>query len=260
MDFSPSIKQKHAERKTKRSQKDKRIEEVDKTDVEPAEEVPTAQKRRELPYVEVPPLKAVACPVMQTAQGTAHGKSPQAYKSHAPVEEEVDIEKLVEQVLDIEVNVSLRSLAGASTAVREEIKKQVTRVRKLAEKPTPSVMDTDHLRSKKVRLQDLAALVFMLMEDVSEKLPKGYLVADDPVLRMGHLDIALQVHILEDPPYRVLLERSFDTFASSKIDNSNDGNTVITLTDPNTKETCVIPTYKCGESPDELSHSKQLPF
>jgi hypothetical protein len=53
-----------------------------------------------------------------------------AYKSRAPVEEEVDIEKLVEQVLDIEVNVPLRSLAGASTAVRDEIKKQVTRVRK----------------------------------------------------------------------------------------------------------------------------------
>ena len=348
----PEIEKTRGEKSQKKPerQQESRVEEVDETDVEPVEEVPTGQKRRELPYVEVPPLKPVARAAMQTAQETVHGKPPQAYKSRAPVEEEVDIEKLVEQVLDIEVNVPLRSLAGASTAVREEIRKQVTRVRKPAEKSTTPVINTDHPRSKKVRLQDLAAPVFMLTEDVSEKLPKGYLVADDPVLqylrenkgkegedlgvavaaeseplraiysvinrtgqeeclldngsqivsmakevavtlgltwdpkirinmesasghvdrtlglarnvvfRIGHLDIALQVHILEDPPYRVLLGRPFDTFASSKIDNSSDGNTVITLTDPNTKDTCVIPMYKRGESPDELSRSKQLPF
>ncbi len=67
------------------------------------------------------------------AKGVTTEQSPQAYKSCAPVEKEVDIEKLVEQVLDIEVNVPLRSLAGASTAVRDEIKKQVTRVRKPAD-------------------------------------------------------------------------------------------------------------------------------
>ena len=133
--------------------------------------------------MEVLPLKAVVHVAMQTAKGTAHEKLPQAYKSHAPVEEEVDIEKLVEQVLDIEVNVPLRSLAGASTAIREEIRKQVTRVRKPAEKSAPPVTDIDHPQPKKVRVQDLAAPVFMLMEDVSEKLPKEYLVADDPVLR-----------------------------------------------------------------------------
>ena len=98
------------------------------------------------------------------------------------------------------------------------------------------------------------------MESASGHVDRTLCLARNVVFRMGHLDIALQVHILEDPPYRVLLGRPFDTFASSKIDNSNDGNTVITLMDPNTKETCVIPTYKRGESPEELSRSKQLPF
>ena len=63
-------------------------------DEEPTEEVPPTQKRQELPYVEVLPLKEVAHAAMQTAKRTAHEKSPQAYKSRAPVEEEVDIEKL----------------------------------------------------------------------------------------------------------------------------------------------------------------------
>jgi hypothetical protein len=177
----------------------------------------------------------------------------------------------------------------------------VTRVRKPAERPVSPALGVE--------------CVFMLTQDVSEELPKGFLVADDPVLqylrenkgkegedlclldngsqivsmakeiavalgltwnpkirinmesasehvdrtlglarnvvfRMGHLDIVLQVYILEDPPYRILLGRLFDMFTSSKIDNSNDGHTVVILTDPNTKETCVISTYKRSKTPD----------
>ena len=331
-------------------QETSRIEEVDESGEELEAVAPTIVKRKELPYVEVPPLKTVARPAAQITKGITTERPTQAYKSRAPVEAEVDIEKLVEQVLDIEVNVPLRSLAGASTAVRDEIKKQVTRVRKPVERPVSPGIGVERPRPKKVRLQELTEPVFTLTEDASEDLPKGYLVADDPVLqylrenkgkegedlgivvaaeseplraiysvingvgqeeclldngsqivsmakevamalgltwnpkirinmesasghvdrtlglarnvifRMGHLDIALQVHILEDPPYRILLGRPFDTFTSSKIDNSNDGHTVITLTDPNTKETCVIPTYKRGETPDERSRNKQLPF
>jgi hypothetical protein len=109
----------------------------------------------ELPYVEVPPLKTVACAVTQMATGVTAERPTQAYKSRAPVEGEVDIEKLVEQVLDIEVNVPLRSLAGASTAVRDEIKKQVTRVRKPVERPVSPVLGVERPRPKKIRLQEL---------------------------------------------------------------------------------------------------------
>jgi hypothetical protein len=348
------------EREAEKIQKDKsrkqtrqempRIEEVGESEEEVEAVAPTTSKRRELPYVEVPPLKTVARAVTQMVKGVTAERATQAYKSRAPVEEEVDIEKLVEQVLDIEVNVPLRSLAGASTAVRDEIKKQVTRVRKPAERPVSPALGVERPWPKKIRLQELVEPVFMLTEDVSEELPKGFLVADDPVLqylrknkgkegedlgivvaaeseplraiysvingvgqeeclldngsqivsmakevavalgltwnpkicinmesasghvdrtlglarnvvfRMGHLDIVLQVHILEDPPYQILLGRPFDMFTSSKIDNSNDGHTVVTLTDPNTKETCVIPMYKHGETPDKLSRNKQLPF
>ncbi len=298
----------------------------------------------------VPPLKEITWAAMQATRGLASERPAQVYKSCAPVEDTVDIERLVEQVLDVEVNVPLRSLAGASAAVRDEIKKQVTRVRKPAEKLIQPERSVDHSNTKKVRLKDLTTTSYMLTEDVSEELPKGLLVADDPVLqylrenrgkegkdlgtivaseseplraiysvinrteqeeclldngsqivsmakevavelgltwnlkirinmesasghvdrtlglaknvafRMGHLNTVLQVHILEDPPYRVLLGRPFDTFTSSKIDNSKDGNTVVTLTDPNTKETCVMPTYKRGETPDDLSCNKQMPF
>jgi hypothetical protein len=282
--------QKDKSRKQTR-QETPRIEEVGESEEEVEAVAPTTSKRRELPYVEVPPLKTVAHAVTQMAKGVTAEQPTQAYKSRAPVEEEVDIEKLVGQVLDIEVNVPLRSPAGASTAVRDEIKKQVTRVRKPTERPVSPALGVERPQPKKIRLQELVEPVFMLTEDVSEELPKGFLVADNPVLqylrenkgkegedlgivvaaeseplraiylvingvgqeeclldngsqivsvanevavalgltwnpkirinmesvsghvdrtlglarnvvfRMGHLDIALQVHILEDPPY-----------------------------------------------------------
>jgi hypothetical protein len=85
-----------------------RIEKVDESEDEVETVAPTISKRRELPYVEVPPLKTVVCTVTQMAKGVTTERPTQEYKSRAPVEEEVDIEKLVEQVLDIEVNVPLR--------------------------------------------------------------------------------------------------------------------------------------------------------
>ena len=98
--------QKEQSKKPTRHEKS-RIEEVDEYEEE--ETVgPTISKRRELPYVEVPPLKMLARTVTQETRGVMTGKPTQAYKSHAPVEEEIDIEKLVEQVLDIEVNIPSR--------------------------------------------------------------------------------------------------------------------------------------------------------
>jgi len=164
-------------------QETSRIDEVDDSEDEVETVIPTISKRWELPYVDVPPLKTVARAVDQIAKGVTTEQLTQAYKSRAPVEEEVDIEKLVEQVLDIAVNVPLRSLAGTSTAVRDEIKKQVTRVRKPVERPISPAPSVEWLQPKKVRLQELAEPVFMLTEDVSEDLPKGFLVADDPVLQ-----------------------------------------------------------------------------
>jgi len=44
-------------------------------------------------------------------------------------------------------------------------------------------VDVEQPWPKKVRLQELVEPIFVLTEDVSEDLPKGFLVADDPVLQ-----------------------------------------------------------------------------
>ena len=306
---------------------------------------------RELPYVEVPPLrpghplhpakekenelaKKVAAVVAPPRPGPA-------YKSRAPVEETVDIEKLVETVLDANVTLPLRSLAGASTAVREEIRKQVTRLRKPIDKATywealPPTSKVDGM----VRIDHMPISAYMMVEEVTKDLPEGHFVADDPVLQylrqvkdanpgellvaqdsaairsvyavvnrvgqeeclldngsqivsmakrvaikeglswdpnlvvnmesasnhiektlglarniaflMGGLTIYLQVHILENPLYDVLLGRPFEIFTNSMLKNMESGEVLLTITDPNMRRQVVMPTYERGQSPDDL--------
>jgi len=108
-----------------------------------------------------------------------------AYKSCAPVEEPVDIEKLVETVLDANVTVPLRSLAGASTAVREEIRKQVTRLRKPIDKATYwAALPPESKVSNMVKIDHMPISAYLMVEEVTEEMPEGHFVADDPVLQI----------------------------------------------------------------------------
>jgi hypothetical protein len=102
--------------------------------------------------------------------------------------------------------------------------------------------------------------ICITMESASGHYDKTLGLARNVLFRMGHLNIYLQVHILENPPYRVLLGRPFHTFTSSIVEHSIDGDAIITITDPNTKEKCTLPTYERGVPPEELARTKQLSF
>ena len=300
-----------------------------------------APKAKALPYVDVPPLKpSIRTPVSDPVKEDQISKFGPAYKSRAPVEVGIDIEKIVEKVLDLEINVPLRNLAGVSGAVQKEIKKQVTKARipmEIEEKTKPELVT----RSRPmIRLQNIPIAMYTIMTEVSDEIPEGSFVADDPVLqylaqnkdinpedlvvadesaplrslyaivnRVGqeeclldngsmivsmskeaavhvgltwdpsirinmesasnHLEktlglarnvrfsvagisVFLQVHILENPPYRVLLGRPFETFTSCVTKTKMDGSSELMLTDPNTKTVAIVPTYRRGCGPEEL--------
>jgi len=76
-------------------------------------------KEKALPYVDVPPLSNSLRSLINDHVKDA--KIGPVYKSRAPVEAGLDIEKLVEQVLDLEISVPLRNLAGISGAIQKEI-------------------------------------------------------------------------------------------------------------------------------------------
>lgn len=313
----------------------------------------TFLRGKTMPYVDVPPVRATlrAPSMIDPVKGNQTPKNEPAYKPRAPVEVGIDIEKLVETVLDLEINIPLRSLAGVSNAVQKEIRKQVTKTRQPAEATVKVNLleeEEDEEKNHFVRVETLPIETHMVMTDTSDEVPEGHMVADDPVLQyllenkdtepgdlivakpsealrsifstinrigqeecvlddgsmivsmskevaiqlglnwdpairinmesasnhvektlglarnvrfnIGGLNLFLQVHILENPPYRVLLGRPFETLTSAIVKTKTDGSSEITLTDPNSKEMVVVPTYKRGVGPEDLQKQRYQAF
>jgi len=329
------------------------------------------ERTKALPYVDVPPLKPALSPVTLTVPVSANDRSKKmtsviaqpgsdvisndkelpkvdhAYKSRAPVEAGLDIESIVDKVLDLEINIPLRSLAGVSGTIQKEIRRQVTKTRQVTDdkkKVHFVVEESQNLTS----VDSLPMSEYMIMKEVSDEIPEGHLVAADPILqylsehreaksselvvasaseplraiyaninrigqeeclldggsmivsmskeaaiqlglvwdptikinmesasnhveqtlglaknvcfRAGGIELYLQVHILENPPYRILLGRPFDAFTNSVTKTNMDGSSEITMTDPNTKRMVTMSTYQRGVGPEQLQKQRQQGF
>jgi len=312
-----------------------------------------------LPYAEVPPIRPTLRPVAATSDSVDQTDRQKlslnrdkmferpVYKSKAPVEAGLDIEKLVESVLDLEINLPLRNLAGISVAIQKEIKKQMTKTR---QEQVSNAIEVNCLDEPK-QFTDIAELPIacsMVMSEVSDEIPEGHLVASDPVLqylaenqgaklsdlivartseplraiyanvngvgqeeclidngssivsmaketaiqkgltwdpnlkinmesatnhvvetlglarnvcfKIGGINVYLQVHIFENPPYKILLGRPFDAFATSVVRTAADGSSELVLTDPNNGQVSIVPTYKRGEGPEQMKQVKSQDF
>ena len=60
------------------------------------------------------------------------------------------------------------------------------------------------------------------------------------------ITVCLQIHILRNPAYDILLGRPFDILTQSIIQNFADENQTITIIDPNTRRKATIPTIPQG--------------
>jgi hypothetical protein len=94
-----------------------------------------------------------------------------AYKSRAPVETGLDIEKLVETVLDLEINIPLRSLAGVSGAIQKEIRKQMTKTHQPVETAEDTVPAKQYIRLENVQTT--------FSQQIYDTTSEGCIVADD---------------------------------------------------------------------------------
>jgi hypothetical protein len=309
----------------------------------------TVLKGKGLPYVEVPPLR----PALRTSkydfikedQNTKIGPT---YKSRAPVEIGLDIEGLVETVLDLEISIPLRNLAGVSNAVQKEIRKQVTKTKLPTGSEKQVNLLVEETEESLIKVETLPSEPYEAITEGSDEIPEGHIVAADPVMQyllenkdsnpndlivakpsetlraiytfinrvgqeecllddgsmivsmakevavqlglnwdpdiqinmesasnhvektlglarnvcfsVGGLSFYLQVHVLENPPYRVLLGRPFSSLSSSTVITKPDGASEIHLTDPNTKKTAVVPTYERGIGPAVLQKQRYQAF
>ena len=76
----------------------------------------------------------------------------------------------------------------------------------------------------------------------------------------GTITAYLQVHVVQNAAYKVLLGRPFDVVTESEVKNSRDGSQSVTLTDPNTGERCVMHTHERGKVPSVLQRRFKSDF
>jgi hypothetical protein len=116
-------------------------------------------------------------PVKETEVSGPH------YKNRAPVEIGLDIEKLVEAVLKTELNIPLKDLAGISTIVQKEIRRQMTKTKvPIEEKAIVGVQGVEVIEAE-VRLEDQPMPMFLVTQTKDGEVPEGCCVAQDPVLQ-----------------------------------------------------------------------------
>jgi hypothetical protein len=88
------------------------------------------------------------------------------------------------------------------------------------------------------------------MESANRSIEKTIGLASNVPFLCGYITIYLQVHIMSNPAYKVLLGRPFDIITESLVKNDRDGNQTLILTDPDTGEKCMMSTHERGKPPD----------
>jgi hypothetical protein len=63
---------------------------------------------------------------------------------------------------------------------------------------------------------------------------------------IGDITLYLQVHVVRNPAYDILLGRPFGVLTQSVIHNFSDENQTITICDPNTGKVVTVPTLPRG--------------
>ena len=98
------------------------------------------------------------------------------------------------------------------------------------------------------------------MESANKTLSKTLGLAKNVPFLFGTITAYLQVHVVENAAYKVLLGRPFDIITESLVKNAKDGSQSVTLTDPNTGERCVMHTHERGKVPTVLQRHFKLDF
>jgi hypothetical protein len=98
------------------------------------------------------------------------------------------------------------------------------------------------------------------MESANRSIERTLGLAKNVPFLCGYIRVYLQVHIMANPAYKVLLGRPFDIITESLVKNERDGNQTLTLTDPNTGERCTMSTHERGKTPDVIRKSVKEDF
>jgi hypothetical protein len=98
------------------------------------------------------------------------------------------------------------------------------------------------------------------MESANKTYENTLGLAKNVPFLFGTITAYLQVHVVQNAAYKVLLGRPFDVVTESEVKNSRDGSQSVTLTDPNTGERCVMHTHERGKVPAVLQRQFKSDF
>jgi len=85
----------------------------------------------------------------------------------------------------------------------------------------------------------------MVMESANKSQDQTLGLLQDLKLTIGGYTFYLQVQVVEDAPYELLLGLPFKTLTNMVTRTFSNGDSHITLTDPNTQAMITVPTRKC---------------
>ncbi|KAJ3725138.1 hypothetical protein C8R42DRAFT_557111, partial [Lentinula raphanica] len=88
--------------------------------------------------------------------------------------------------------------------------------------------------------------IVIYMQSANKGLEKSLGLARNVPFLIGDMTVLLQVHVLREPAYDMLLGRPFDSLLQTYVQNFADGRQVITLTDPLTNRRITVPTFAKG--------------
>ena len=71
------------------------------------------------------------------------------------------------------------------------------------------------------------------MQSANGTVDRSLGIVENLTFRFGTIELLLQVHVIEDPAYDILLGRPFDVLTESSIKNFRNEDQTITITDPN---------------------------
>ncbi|KAF5323887.1 hypothetical protein D9611_008277 [Ephemerocybe angulata] len=88
----------------------------------------------------------------------------------------------------------------------------------------------------------------MVMESANGSTSRTLGVIPDLLVRIGTCEFRLQVQVVEEAGYEMLLGRPFHVLAQAQMQHHRDGSGTITLTDPRTRAVITVPTKARGEA------------
>lgn len=97
------------------------------------------------------------------------------------------------------------------------------------------------------------------VESANKQVERSLGLARNVQFRFGEIVLYLQVHIIRDPAYRVLIGRPFSVVGTTAVKNDAEGGQMVVVTCPNSGKQATIPTYPRGVTPTDLQRNKEDP-